>query len=721
MRRSLSFLFLASCALLVACGGGGGGGSSPLPTSGGPVTSSSTTAKITIVRPASATPAPASIHKRPAFIPSNTQSIRIHVLTVNGVAPDPSLYPDAIMQLSAANPACTVVAATGGLSCSIVVRVPVASAVVLQISAYASTDGTGTAIAQMNAGPVNTTQPGAGFTASLGGVPANVVVDKAAVSAPVDGTTHTMTFNISATDSSNNPIVMGSYATPLTLSITGDTNGALSLSTTSVSAPGPTNGQTPVTITYDTTKALTSATISVTNGTSTQTLQVNPLVFTPSNLNALLIGGTPQTVTVSEIHYGGAFTLTGNGTNATFTCAPASCTPSAAGGSVVFTITPAANGSGTFAIADTSGTAARVPFTVTGPTSGTITVGSYTIYEYAVPSGATSKPWGITVGPDNKSIWFTENAAGNVGRLETAACTTTCTTIGEEPVPSAPTPLPRNLASGNDGNVYVTSAVESTIYQVASSGSTCVSGATMSCSMTPISISTPMPAPDAITRGSNGMVYGTMTTPSSNNVFELSFGYGPPTAAGYMFFTPTATWQFGSIAAGPPLNAAMTNVPAIWLTDNGTNMVAAPGASCTDCAIQLFEYGGFNTGSGTTFGGISAGPNGNMWVIEQAANSIAYFNPTTCVSTTCSVTHVPIPSAGAHAQSITQGPDGNMWFTEMGTSKIGIVNVASCSTSCKILELTLPNGTQPVGITTGPDGNVWFTASGTGQIGKVVP
>ncbi len=766
MRRSLGIaLILAS--VLAGCGGSGGGGgsaSSALPNPGGKSTAAAS-ATFTIVVPKASTVASGAKH--PGFIPSSAQSIRIHIVSVNGQPPDP-FFVDDVVALSTLNPACTL-QPSGGLSCSIKAKVPVATSVVVQVSVYSSTDGSGSAIAVITVPPIDTTQPTIVVPPiSLGGVPAHILTSVSNLSSPADGTTQKLSFNVWATDANNEIIVPpGNYPTPISLAINGDKNSALSLPVTAIASPGPTAGQTAVAVTYNSATTLTSATITLTSGTISNSVTVNPLNYSPKNLNSLFAGGSSTSISVSEAGYGGAFKLAGNGSNFSTSCIPASCTPSATGGVISIFVTPKANGAGTFTIQDSNLVTASVPFVVTGQTSGGINVSQYKAIEYALPS-ATSAPVGITAGPDGQSVWVAENGSGNVARINPASCIDSTTpptcTINEE---SASGPSPYGIFSGDDGNVYITAPAQSSIEGFTLSSS-CVSANPMTCVPAPLPMPTSGTMPSAIVRG-NGVDYVTDVNPSASNILTLNFpatsvfdlyspggnpiviGTAPPSPAPPP--TPAPQPLYGGIAfgtqPGAPVSAGLgrrapavivgNTLPNIWMTDNATGNIATPNSAESWNALTsswgigfsaaLVEFGGFNGSGSGKFGGLTFAANGNLYVVEQAANSIAVVSTSTCYSyyalTTnptltspqCTgVIHVPIPTASAGASAIIAGPDGNVWFAETAVNKIGIL-VPSTNA---IHELALPANSKPMGLTVGPDGNVWFTGNGNGTIGKVV-
>jgi streptogramin lyase len=114
---------------------------------------------------------------------------------------------------------------------------------------------------------------------------------------------------------------------------------------------------------------------------------------------------------------------------------------------------------------------------------------------------------------------------------------------------------------------------------------------------------------------------------------------------------------------------------------------------------------------GTYLGGITQGPDGNLWVTESGPSpgEIASVTPTG------EVTEFAIPTSDGGADGITSGPDGNLWFTEKAAGKIGRITPAG-----KITEFSLPSGSgSPTTITDGPDGDLWFTEEAPGKIGRM--
>jgi len=107
---------------------------------------------------------------------------------------------------------------------------------------------------------------------------------------------------------------------------------------------------------------------------------------------------------------------------------------------------------------------------------------------------------------------------------------------------------------------------------------------------------------------------------------------------------------------------------------------------------------------------ITAGPDGNLWFVEQTGNMVGR------ITTAGVITQFAIPTANSAPFGITLGPDGNLWFTE-SVGKIGRITTAGT-----ITEFTIPANyySFPSGITSGPDGNLWFTEQ-INIIGRITP
>jgi streptogramin lyase len=112
---------------------------------------------------------------------------------------------------------------------------------------------------------------------------------------------------------------------------------------------------------------------------------------------------------------------------------------------------------------------------------------------------------------------------------------------------------------------------------------------------------------------------------------------------------------------------------------------------------------------GPALGGITTGPDGNLWFTETGDQQIARITPGGMI------TKFPLPAPKGEPWEITTGPDGNLWFTELFSNQIGRI-----TPSGTITEFPVPTSVSgPEEITAGPDGNLWFTESNDNRIGRI--
>ncbi|HET9028773.1 MAG TPA: hypothetical protein VFN49_01235 [Candidatus Aquilonibacter sp.] len=603
MRRV--FLLLTLLGGLAACGGGGSG--SPVTPSqpGSHASDVSTGVKIFV-------PAAASQAKRSQFIVPGTQSVRIRVYTVAGATPSPQ-PPDTIAQISATAPGCSSV--NGGISCTIVVNVPINPFVVLEILSYASTDGSGTPLAQGFV-TVDSTQPNiTPPPVALGGVVSSIVASPSALVPPVDGTVQTLSISIIAKDASGNTILPpGNFPTPISLSVASDPNGAISFSPNPLQSPSA-SGTTTVNVRYD----------------SSKTLAATSIIAAAGSVKASVV------------------------------------------------ISPQGNGSGT-------------------------TTAGYRVYEYAIPSGASSQPWNIIPGPDGQSLWFTEHGTNKVAALFPSTCTQSgslsCKII--EGAISANTIDPTGIASLPNGLVYVAGSNTS-----ASSNLTSIQSAGCSdSSQTSLAACAQTAVGDPVASAS----YAQLVHDSAFNDLEAAMSAGGSGVVGQISPGSYSTPNHLGIA---PFGISETG----WVTDPTSDAIYQPGNCVGDCSFSNYSFV-----AGATPQGIVNTVDGDLIVADSANSQLVYFLPSTCsVNNTpnCSYNSVPTLTPNAQPEFLVVGPDGYIYFTEFAANKIGVFNESSMS---MVAEIPVPTtNAGPWGITVGPDGHVWFTEYNTGKIGVIVP
>jgi streptogramin lyase len=140
-------------------------------------------------------------------------------------------------------------------------------------------------------------------------------------------------------------------------------------------------------------------------------------------------------------------------------------------------------------------------------------------------------------------------------------------------------------------------------------------------------------------------------------------------------------------------------------------------ASAAAQAIQEFPVP-----AGSFPGGITTGPDGNLWFTAEGTGDVGRMTPGGAVT----MFDVTGPAPGtptdvgfvAPVDQITPGSDGALWFTLPFEDRIGRIATDGSFATFPIPGVT---GPQPEAITPGPDGNVWFTAPGINRIGRIVP
>jgi virginiamycin B lyase len=164
---------------------------------------------------------------------------------------------------------------------------------------------------------------------------------------------------------------------------------------------------------------------------------------------------------------------------------------------------------------------------------------------------------------------------------------------------------------------------------------------------------------------------------------------------------PTTYADLGDITAGPDGN--------MWFLENTVRQI---GRVTPDGQITEFPV---DTG-GYALTHIVAGPDGALWFtgIENGGAAVGR------ITTDGQVSTFSVPgAANFHSPSgITVGPDGALWLTEPYGNEI-----VRMTTSGQVREFTtgISSNAFPLNITAGPDGNLWFTEPGINKIGRITP
>lgn len=174
---------------------------------------------------------------------------------------------------------------------------------------------------------------------------------------------------------------------------------------------------------------------------------------------------------------------------------------------------------------------------------------------------------------------------------------------------------------------------------------------------------------------------------------------------------PTLSSPGSDCCAEPTPKLAVDTRGKLWLL------------TCSDSCTFGMIAGGTRIGdpaNSYTPGGITAGPDGNMYVTATftGLDNLGFAPLEGFVfqlSPAAAVLHqFPLPP-GSDPRGIMAGPDGNLWIAEKGTGKI-----ARMTTTGTVTEFPLPNvHAEPLSIIKGSDGALWFTEFAGNALGRI--
>jgi virginiamycin B lyase len=127
----------------------------------------------------------------------------------------------------------------------------------------------------------------------------------------------------------------------------------------------------------------------------------------------------------------------------------------------------------------------------------------------------------------------------------------------------------------------------------------------------------------------------------------------------------------------------------------------SPGGAAEEHAIPA-------TAESLGVGGLTRGPEGNMWFTEPAANRIERVGPTGHAE------GFPVPTAGSLPTGIVSAPGGFLWVTMEGTGKVAKVDPTG-----HVVESALNAGARPAALALGPDSALWVVETESATLGRV--
>ncbi len=338
-------------------------------------------------------------------------------------------------------------------------------------------------------------------------------------------------------------------------------------------------------------------------------------------------------------------------------------------------------GTHTYSMLPTGGQA-TIAVTVTAPSQAKITstysatvrpAATATVTEFTIPTvGAAAQS--IALGSDN-GVWFTEQMGGKIGRVATTGVQVGM--IVEYPVSGLPYGITSGLGAG--APLWFTEVGGPTSGSGTAIGSMNTGGGVDTETSTPT-----YDEPFDIAADSNGNMW--FTEADSNAIGKLN----------------TTSLTITEFALPPTDNTYGIAVASsgIWFSGNSSLGLFNPST------MTFSEFPGHSAG-----GGITVGPDNNIWFLELGPMTIGTIAPTT--KNISDLTIVSTPNGGASA--IVTGPDRNLWYTA-GDS---VVRITTTGAVTEFPTPTRPSTTE--GIVVGPDGNIWFTENAGNRIGRIAP
>jgi YD repeat-containing protein len=202
-------------------------------------------------------------------------------------------------------------------------------------------------------------------------------------------------------------------------------------------------------------------------------------------------------------------------------------------------------------------------------------------------------------------------------------------------------------------------------------------------------------------------------------------------------------------AAGTTSRFVLPGGSHVWV------VAATEGTAASEKTSYAYQTGEqpteYQLAAGSEPSGITAGPDGNLWVSQSGSDTVSKVTTAGAVTENKLTSPFSCPNyiaagpenesklwftdncdhqigrittsggtlsfnftSGVELQGIIAGPAQSLWFAMEGVSKIGKI-----TTSGVVSEYALPSGSQPRGITAGPGSVLFFTDYGTSKIGQI--
>jgi streptogramin lyase len=476
-----------------------------------------------------------------------------------------------------------------------------------------------------------------------------------------------------------------------------------------------------------------------------------PTVTQLSPSSGYVTGGTPITVTGTNLGLATEIDFGSGDPGTDLTCSDTSCTviaPTGTAGTVdVTVVTP--GGTSAVSTADQFTYLALPPApTVTGvsPSTGSVSGGTTVTVSGTSMSSATEIEFGsgnpgtdLSCTATSCTVVSPPGSVGSVDVLVTDPGGTSAATTADTFSYLIPPPPVVNQVSPASGVILGGTAVTITGTDLAGASEIDFgpdNAATInSCTATSCSVTSPS--------GNAGVVDVTVTTaggtsadvaadeytftlPAAPTVTQVSPSNGPQSGGTLVTVTGTSLTDsteiyFGTAGSGSDVTCADTSCTvqappgAVGTVD--ITVVGPGGQTSATTSADQFTYLPLDitelplpSGITSVPGHLTAGIGGRVWFTEPDPSYYGTVDPTGAITETATAT------ADSFPVGITEGPDGRMWYAEQVPNELAAVDASGTQT-----EYPIPTTAEDdvLGVTAGPDSRIWFTLFESGQIGAM--
>lgn len=304
--------------------------------------------------------------------------------------------------------------------------------------------------------------------------------------------------------------------------------------------------------------------------------------------------------------------------------------------------------------------------------------GAISITETPVTTAA-SEPNGVAIGSDG-SLWFTQQTASKIGRLNPATGAIT----GEFPT-DTPDAGPSGIVATSSGFLWFTEQNADRIGRIDSFGTIDEFGA---------GVITRGSRPNAIAVGPNGLLYFT----------EFASG-----KLGRVDPATNIVTEIGGVALSGPAGIATGPDNRLWITESGSDNITRYDPNTGN--LTRFPL---PTGTLAQPTGISVGPDDFIWFTEPGRNRVGKIDP---FNTGSIIEYSSGITFGSRPNDIALGPDDNLWYTTQAGGRIGRVTAGG-----SVIEFT--SGITANSVLRGIAGDaatnaLFYASSNANAIGKV--